>query len=663
MAKYLVIVESPAKARTISSILGKNYEVISSMGHIVDLPANKLSVDTENGFKPVYSILPGKEKIIAELKKKAKGKKIIYLATDQDREGESISWHIKEELSGKGLEFRRVVFHEITEEALKKAFKKTGSLDMDKVNAQIARRVLDRVVGYKLSPILWKKIVRGLSAGRVQSVALRFVVEREKDILKFKPKTTFSIEAKLKTESSSFIAKLVKYKGKKAIFDNKEEALRCSEEIKSEIFAVKKIDKKKTKSKPPSPHITSLLQQDAFNRLRFSARKTMLLAQKLYEGVQIKNKSIGLITYMRTDSFRVSSKAKKEVKKLIVSDFGNAFLSQREYSYKKKKGAQEAHEAIRPTSVYRKPQEVYDVVPEEEARLYEMIWKRFVAAFMKEALYENTKASIISKDALLEVSGRRILFEGYLKVLGYERDQNLLPQLQIGQEASLEGLEIIEHTTKPPPRYNDASLVKLLEEKGIGRPSTYAPTIYTLILRNYAKREKRVFIPTGLGIKVSDLLVEFFPQIMDENFTAHIEEKLDEVEHGLVEWNEILENFYPDFNKRVEKTLKVVKKEIEFSDKICPNCKGRMVFKWSRRGRFLSCEKFPKCRYAESITTGVSCPGCKEGQLIERRNKRGQNFYGCSRFPKCTYTSRILPEGNNSEGPENDKNSLSDSAK
>ena len=654
-SKYLVIVESPTKAKTISSILGKEYDVTSSMGHLVDLPSNKISVDTENGFEPVYQVIPGKEKMIAQLKKKAKGKETIYLATDSDREGEAISWHIKNQLDSKNKKFYRVVFHEITEEAIKEAFKNYSHLDMHKVNAQIARRVLDRIVGYRLSPILWKRIVRGLSAGRVQSIALKFIVEREKEIISFVPKTTFSLEAKFRVGSNIFKAKLTKCKGKKGVFANRADVEKYLEEIRSQEFIVKDISKKEIKRKPPPPFITSSLQQDAFNRLRLSARRTMMVAQKLYEGAQILEKSVGLITYMRTDSFHISSKAQKEAKEFVQETFGQDYLAVQEYHHKKKKGAQLAHEAIRPTSVYRQPEQMREFIVDDEARLYALIWKRFVAGFMKESILESSKAKIGSKDVEFEVRGMRILFEGYLKVLSDGGEDNLLPPLEKGQDVILEDLVITEHTTKAPARYNDASLVKLLEEKGVGRPSTYAPIIYTLFRRNYARREKRAFLPTVLGIKVSDLLVNYFPQIMDEGFTASLEEKLDRVEKGKVKWQKILEDFYPAFDEKVEKTLLVVKKEIEYSDKTCPQCKGRLVIKWSRRGRFLSCEHFPRCRYAESITTGVPCPECKEGQLVERRNHRGQNFYGCSKFPNCTYTNRLLPEDQNNNDQESNK--------
>jgi len=647
MSKYLVIVESPTKAKTILAILGGDYEVIPSMGHVVDLPSNKISVKVEEGFSPIYQVIPGKEKIVSQLRKSAKGKKVVYLATDPDREGEAISWHIKEQLSRKDLKFKRVIFHEITEEALRKAFKHPIDLNVHKVDSQIARRVLDRVVGYNLSPVLWKKIVRGLSAGRVQSIALKFIVEREKEISCFTPKTTFSTEAKFRSKDVSFMAKMTKYKGKKIVFEDKDKALEFAEKIRSQDFSIKDILKTKTLRKPPPPYITSLLQQDAFNKLRFSAQRTMIVAQKLYEGMQIKDKNIGLITYMRTDSFHISQNAKKEAQAFVSSNFGNNYLVSKEYRYKKKKGAQLAHEAIRPTSVTRIPSELKDLLSQDEAKLYELIWKRFVACFMKEAEYENTKVRITSVDAEFNASGRNVVFPGFLKVLDIESDEEVLPYLVKGQKVQLEDVNVLEHITKPPYRYNDASLVRLLEDKGIGRPSTYAPTIQTLILRNYTRREKRAFIPTDLGTKVSDFLVSFFPKIMDEGFTALVEEQLDEIERGMLQWNKILDDFYPQFKARVEKTLKVAKKEIEYSKKICPQCQGKMIFKWSRRGRFLSCENFPKCRYAESITTGTICPECKKGQLIERRNRRGQTFYGCSEFPKCRYTSRQLSEDGN----------------
>lgn len=664
MSKYLVIVESPTKSKTIYAILGKDYEVTSSMGHLVDLPAKKLAVDVEGDFTPSYRVIKGKEKIIEQLKKMAKDKEIIYLATDPDREGEAISWHIKEQLSketsannkkktgkkkrasgavNEKTKFQRVIFHEITEDALKEAFAHPTKLDMDKVEAQTARRVLDRVVGYSLSPLLWKKIVRGLSAGRVQSIALKFIAEREKEIEKFIPATTFSITAKFKAGEEEFSAKLEKYKAEKIIFDRKEAARQCIENIKKDNFCVGGITKKEMKRNPPPPYKTSLLQQDGFNKLRFSSQKTMVLAQKLYEGVEINDKTVGLITYMRTDSFQISPKAREEAQRFIKNKFGAEYLPEKEPRYKEKKGAQLAHEAIRPSSVYRDFSTLEAALAPDEMKLYTLIWQRFVSSLMKEAVYEITKVLITSPAAEFTADGRKLIFDGFLKTQGETLPENNLPSLRKGQKLNLEGLEINEHTTKPPPHFNDASLIKLLEEKGIGRPSTYAPTIYTLIIRNYIHKEKGYFVPTDLGIKVNELLVAHFPKIMDENFTALMEKELDEVAEGKLAWKKILKDFYPSFKEKVDQATKSIEKEVEYSGKICPQCGAKLIIKWSRRGKFLSCEAFPQCRYAETITTGIPCPDCKKGELISRKNRRGQMFYGCSKFPACRYTSRTLP--------------------
>ncbi|MEI8350254.1 MAG: type I DNA topoisomerase [Candidatus Omnitrophota bacterium] len=654
MSKYLVIVESPTKARTIMGILGKDYEVTSSMGHLVDLPAKKLSIEVDNNFLPHYRVIPGKEKIITQLKKMAKNKEIVYIATDPDREGEAIGWHIREKLTKVAKKFQRIVFHEITEEAIKEAIAQPGELDTNKVNSQIARRLLDRIVGYHLSPLLWKKVVRGLSAGRVQSVTLKFIVEREKEIKSFVPKTTYGIEITFSFNGTTFKAKLEKYKGKEAVFDTKEDAVSCIEAIKNEHYTVKHTKKKQIVRRPPPPYTTSLLQQDAFNRLRFSSQKTMLIAQRLYEGAQIKENMVGLITYMRTDSFQVAPRAKQEAKDFIVKVYGNDYLAGKEYKYKIKKGAQLAHEAIRPTGVNRQPLQIADCITTDEAKLYELIWRRFLATRMSEAILENTKVTISSNNAECVAEGKKLLFEGFLKVYEREEEQITLPEMENGQTLTLNSYEIQDHTTKPPARFNDASLVKLLEEKGIGRPSTYAPTIHTLLMRNYLKRERNCFIPTDLGIKVSELLVEHFAEIMNEDFTAHMEEELDEIEEGKIEWHQILKEFYPPFKEKIDQATNIIKKEIEFAGKNCPKCNQPLVVKWSRRGKFLSCSTFPVCRYAESITTEVACPGCKEGKLIERRNKRGQNFYGCSKFPQCRYTSRKLPDVNAPDGQQNE---------
>ncbi len=647
MAKYLVVVESPTKAKTISGFLGNLYEVVSSMGHIVDLPSRSLGIKIKEGFEPSYHIIPGKEKIVSQLKKKAKNKKVIYLATDPDREGEAIGWHIRNIFSWDNKKFLRVVFHEITESALKEAFNKAGDLDINKVNAQKVRRILDRIVGYYLSPLLWKKVLRGLSAGRVQSVALKFIVEREKEIEKFIPTITYELEGIFRKDRALFKARLKKINNERAVFHKKDKANSMLNIIKNNKFFVKKIVKKEFKRRPPSPFTTSLLQQEAFNKLKFSSKKTMLIAQHLYEGIAIKGKMTGLITYMRTDSFRIADKAKKEGKLFVEQQWGKKYVCSKEYRYREKKSAQLAHEAIRPTNIALIPSEIEEYLSQDEFKLYKLIWERSVALFMKEAVLETSKVLISDEDQKIEfiAESKKVVFDGFLKVIGREGEK-ILPPLKEKEEVLLEDVDIVEKTTKPPPRFTDASLVKILEEKGIGRPSTYAPTISTLVARNYVRREKGCFIPTDLGVRVCELLVKYFSEIMDENFTAQIEDKLDRVEDGNIDGREILEEFYPPFKEKIDYATKLIKKQIEFVEKKCPKCGRQLMIKWSRRGRFLSCSGFPECRYAESISTGIKCPSCKEGELVERRNKRGQLFYGCSKFPKCHYTTRILlPSG------------------
>lgn len=643
MGKYLVIVESPTKAKTISRILGKDYEVTSSMGHLVDLSPKSLSINIEKDFSPRYKIIPGKEKIIKLLKDKAKKKDIVYLATDPDREGEAIGWHIKNKLSKSAKKFLRVIFHEITEEAIHEAFQSPKEIDMDRVNAQKVRRILDRIVGYLLSPLLWRKIARGLSAGRVQSVALKFIVEKEKDIKKFSSKTTYGIEAILRSGHRTFKAKLLKFENKKSPFEEENSAKQALEKINAEKFFVKSVSGRDLKRKPPPPFTTSLLQQEAFNRLNFSSQKTMLVAQKLYEGIQVEDTMVGLITYMRTDSFAVSDKAKKEVKNYINEVFGENYLPLKDYKYKEKKGAQLAHEAIRPTSVFRTPESLEQSLPPDLLKLYGLIWKRFLASFMEEATIRLTKIKITADGGEFLSEGKKIAFDGFQKVSGKDMEI-FLPPLKEKDELIPEELKIVEHKTKPPARFTDASLVKLLEEKGIGRPSTYAPTIFTLIKRNYVHREKGHFIPTELGFKVCELLLEHFEVIMEEDFTAKIEEKLDDVEDGKLDGVKILQEFYPPFKDKIDKAKDLIKKYVEVTKEKCPQCGRFLVVKWSRKGKFLSCAGFPECKYAKGFSTKFACPDCKEGKLIERRNRRGQRFYGCTRFPECRYTSRDLPE-------------------
>lgn len=648
MSKYLVIVESPTKVKTISKILGDDYAVLSSMGHMIDLPAKSLSVDVDNGFTPRYKVIPGKKKTLSLLRAQAKGKKIIYVATDPDREGEAIGWHIRNELKKDAKKFLRVNFSEITPEAVQEAFQVPREFDMNRVWAQTARRVLDRIVGYLLSPLLWKKIVRGLSAGRVQSVALKFIVQREEEISAFVPKTTYGVEALFAAKRDEFKGRLVRFGKEKSPFEKKEGAGEVIEYLKGKEFLIDKIEKKESKRKPLPPFITSSLQQEAFYKFRFSSQKTMLLAQKLYEGIEIENQMVGLITYMRTDSYNVADRAKKEVKGYIKKIYGDDYLAKKEYAYKKKKGAQEAHEAIRPTHATRDPDSLTGYLSGDLLKLYELIWKRFLASFMAPAVYESTKLYVKAGDALFTSDGRRVVFEGFQKVWEKE-EENPLPDVRKGDPVDAKKLDFLEHTTKPPPHFNDASLVKLLEEKGIGRPSTYAPTIATLIRRDYISREKGHFEPTELGIKVCKLLLENFGDIMDDQFTAQMEEKLDEVEEGSVVWTKVLEDFYPSFKEAVDKAGKNVQKDVEYTQEICPQCGKPLVVKWSRKGRFLSCAGYPACKFAKSITTGIECPGCHDGELIERKNRRGQRFYGCTAYPKCTYTSRTLPDETDTE--------------
>lgn len=664
MSKYLVVVESPTKAKTIATLLGKEFEVVSSKGHIVDLPARRLSVKIEEGFLPQYTVIPGKEKILGMLKERAQDKEIIYIATDPDREGEAIGWHIKNKLnSGDGKskkkdkrtdkgkrKFCRVIFHEITEDAVREAFSKPRDIDYFKVNAQQARRVLDRVVGYFLSPLLWKKVTRGLSAGRVQSVALKFIVVREKEITAFVSTKSYGVEAQLEAGTHEFTTRLLKFQKKKAPFPKKEEAHEIIDYVKDKPFIVEEIQQKEIQKKPQPPFTTSLLQQDAFNKLGFSSQKTMLLAQKLYEGVQIKDQMVGLITYMRTDSFFVSDKARKGVKEYITTQFGPEFLPKKEHRYKEKKNVQGAHEAIRPTSIKRHPESVKGFLSPDAAQLYELIWKRFLASCMEKAKYKTTKVIISAGEAAFCAEARVIMFEGYQKVMARQEEKRL-PCLKEQQEVAGKRFELTEHITKPPPRLTDATLVKELEEKGIGRPSTYAPTLATIIKRNYARRERGQFIPTDLGIRVCELLLEHFTEIMDEAFTAQVEEKLDAIEEGTLEWKALLEEFYPPFKEKIDKASKIIQKHVEYTQEKCPLCSRFLVVKWSRKGRFLSCSGFPECKFAKSITTGVVCPACQQGELIERRNKKGQRFYGCTCYPECTHTSRNLPKEEEKDKP------------
>ncbi|MDD5238402.1 MAG: type I DNA topoisomerase, partial [Candidatus Omnitrophica bacterium] len=634
--KGLVIVESPTKAKTIGRILGKNFSVVSSMGHLIDLPKKELGVDIENGFKPNYVVISGRQKILSALKKESKGKKTVYIATDPDREGEAIGWQIKERIFEK-KKVLRVVFHEITSAAVNSAFKNPRDFDLNMIEAQASRRTLDRIVGYFLSPLLWKKIARGLSAGRVQSVALRLVVEREKQIQKFIAQEYWEIEAELKKAASSqqpaasqFLARLDKIEDKKAQIQNKTEADRLLEDIKNNQFVVTEIKKTEKKRYPTAPFITSTLQQDAFNKLKFNATKTMIIAQQLYEGIDIGEDSpVGLITYMRTDSTHVAPEAIKELRDYISRHFGKKYLPEKPNVYKVKKLAQEAHEAIRTTSISKSPESLKQFLSNDQYKLYELIYNRFLASQMTPANYLITTVNITAGKYLFLASGSQLIFDGFMAVYSKnnnteeedaeESKKNKIPPLEKGEILDLLRLLPSQHFTKPPARFSDSSLVKALEEEGIGRPSTYAPIIQTLILRDYMRRLKGYFSPTELGFKVCDLLVEYFPKIMDIKFTALMEEELDEIEEGKFDRNKVLSDFYQPFKTALDFAQANIKKEIVFSDQICDRCGKPMIVKWGRKGKFLSCSGYPQCKNSKSISSGVKCPQAEcGGELIER---------------------------------------------
>lgn len=650
--KNLVIVESPTKARTIGKILGKNYVVHSSMGHIIDLPRRKIGVDVEQDFSPTYVVIPGKKKTLALLKKEVKTSEVIYLATDQDREGEAISWHLQEQLQDKkkSRKFLRVVFHEITPEAIKQAFKNPSKLDLNMVNAQQARRVLDRVVGYFLSPLLWKKVAKGLSAGRVQSVSLMLIVIRERQIQDFVPQEYWNIEASLKRQQEGFeefTAELVKYNGKKIELAKQEQVDGIIDLLKRAKYIVSSVNKKDKKRNPYAPFITSTLQQDAFNKLKYTAKKTMLIAQQLYEGIDLgQQDSIGLISYMRTDSVKIADVALEQIRQYIKDNFGVDYLPEKPNVYKSKKLAQEAHEAIRPTSIERTPSQMQPFLSQEQYKLYELIWKRTVASQMQSAVSTVNTIEIEAEKYLFSASGSVIKFEGFLKA--YQEDikekENLIPDINKGEILTLLNLIPSQHFTRPPARYSESSLVKDLEEKGIGRPSTYAPIVHTLIFRNYVRREKGYLTCTELGMKVNDILVEYFPNIINVAFTANMEEELDKVEEGALDWIKALKDFYAPFKENLTFAQTNLKKEVVETNENCEKCGKPMVIKWSRSGKFLSCSGFPECRNAKSISLGVKCPQLEcGGELILRRSKRGMQFYGCSNYPKCTYISKTLP--------------------
>ncbi len=713
--KSLLIVESPTKVKTLSKFLGKNFTIKASVGHIKDLPKKELGVDIENDLSPTYVVIEGKEKVLKDLKKAAKSVEKIYLGPDPDREGEAIAWHIAEELNGDSDKLFRVEFNEITEKAVTEAISHPRKIDMNLVDAQQARRILDRLVGYKLSPLLWRKVRRGLSAGRVQSVALRLVVDREKDIRAFTPREYWSITASLEgKEPPPFDAKLFRINDEKENIENGEQTEAILHNLDGRRYIIKKIEKKKRRRSPAPPFITSTLQQEASRKLRFTAKKTMMIAQQLYEGIELGGEgAAGLITYMRTDSVKVASEAQQEARALIRGEFGKEYIPPKPPVYKSKKSAQEAHEAIRPTSVIRTPNSIKNYLTRDQHNLYNLIWNRFIASQMHTALLEQTSIDIAAEPEaegngeaeryIFRTTGTIVKFPGFMKLyiesgVNGPDEEGLLPSVSEGDLLKLLGITPKQHFTQPPARYSEASLVRDLEAKGIGRPSTYATILSTIQDRKYTEKVDGRFKPTELGELVSDLLVERFSELMDYNFTANMENNLDKIEEGGLKWVEIVMNFYKPFDKDLAEAMenlgKVRPKDIP-TDQVCEKCEKPMVIKWGRHGRFiactgypdckntmplenqdgdgsaqepdaqvtgekcekcespmvlksgkfgrfLACSKYPDCKTTKPLSTGIKCPD-DSGEIVERRTKKGKVFYSCGNYPKCKFATWYKP--------------------
>lgn len=636
--KTLVIVESPSKAKTIGKFLGSSYKVVASVGHVRDLPKSTMGIDIENDFEPRYINIRGKGDVIKALKKEAKAAKKIYLATDPDREGEAISWHLAYLLDIDPEEPCRIVFNEITKNAVKNAVQHPRKIDMGLVDAQQARRVLDRVVGYSISPLLWKKVRTGLSGGRVQSAALKIICDREDEINAFEPVEYWNITAGFK-ESKKFEAKLALYKGKKLHIKNSEENDAIIKELKKGSFTVIKAEEKSRKRKPQAPYTTSSMQQDAANKINFSTRKTMQTAQQLYEGIEIKGHgTVGLVSYIRTDSTRISDEARTAAKAYIYEAFGKEYYGGSIFANKNKE-AQDAHEAIRPSYVDLDPESIKDSLTADQYKLYKLIWSRFVASQMSNAEYFGVTADIENGDYIFRATGSKLVFEGYLKVYAADMDEDkLLPELKEGQSLKCESIKSEQSFTQPPARFTEASLVKTLEELNIGRPSTYAPIVATLSDRRYIRKEGKSLKPTELGFTVTNLLAEYFKEIVDVGFTADMENKLDEVGVTITDWKQILRDFYGDFAKELEVADEQIEKleEEEITDIKCDICGKYMVKKHGRFGEFLACSGYPECKNTKPIIKeiGVKCPKCGK-EIVEKRSRRGKIFYGCSGYPEC----------------------------
>lgn len=655
MADYLVIVESPAKAKTIEKYLGKKYKVKASMGHLRDLPKSQMGVDTENNYEPRYITIRGKGSILKELKQAAKKVKKVYLAADPDREGEAIAWHLANSLNLDLEDDLRVVFNEITRDAVKESFKHPRKLDMDLVNAQQARRVLDRLVGYNISPVLWKKVKKGLSAGRVQSIALKLIIDREHEVNKFVPEEYWTIDGQFIKGKKQFQANFYGLNGKKKELKDSDDVKEIVDQIKSKDFVVDKVTKKERKRNPAAPFTTSSLQQEAARKLNFKTRKTMMIAQQLYEGIAIgRSGTVGLITYMRTDSTRISDTAIEAAKIFIGETYGEEYLRTEARKDKKQKGAQEAHEAVRPSRLDKSPTEIKKYLSRDQFRLYKLIWERFIASQMAPAVLDTMRVDLSNNNVNFRANGSKIKFNGFMKVYvegsddGTDEKENILPDMKEGETVKSVTVDPRQHFTQPPPRYTEARLVKTLEEIGIGRPSTYAPTLDTIQRRNYVTLDNKRFMPTELGEIVYGLIAEYFPEIIDVTFTATMEDKLDAVEHGKMEWIRVIDEFYQPFEKEIQKAEAEMEKiviEDEPAGIDCELCGKPMVIKMGRYGKFMACSGFPDCRNTKAIVKeiGVMCPKCKEGQVIERKSKKNRIFYGCDRYPACEYVSWDRP--------------------
>ena len=654
MAKYLVIVESPAKVKTIKKFLGSNYEVMASQGHVRDLPKSQMGVDVEHDFEPKYITIRGKGEILAALRKEVKKADKVYLATDPDREGEAISWHLSKALKLEDKDIYRITFNEITKSAVKAAIKDARKIDMNLVDAQQARRVLDRVVGYSISPVLWAKIKRGLSAGRVQSVALRIICDRENEIDAFIPDEYWTMDAtlKVKGEKKPIVARFHGDVNGKIDIKNKEQMETIKKEVENSTFAVDSVKKGEKVKKAPLPFTTSTLQQEASKTLNFATAKTMRIAQQLYEGVDVEGRgTIGVITYLRTDSTRVADEAKEASEQYIAANYGEKYLPHSGLRKKDDKKIQDAHEAIRPTDIALTPVMIKDSLSRDQFRLYQLIWKRFTASQMAEAIYETTSVKIAAGDYRFSIAASKITFDGFMSVYRSDDDKDepnaLVKGIDEDSHLTLEGVEGVQHFTQPPAHFTEASLVKALEELGIGRPSTYAPTISTIIARHYIAKEQKNLYVTELGRAVDDAMIKAFPQIVDVNFTANMESLLDGVADGDVKWKEIIKNFYPDLKESVdsaEKELENVKIEDEVTDVICDKCGRNMVIKYGPHGKFLGCPGFPECHntkpYLEKI--GVKCPKCGK-DIILKKTKKGRMFYGCEGYPECDFMTWQRP--------------------